>query len=81
MEPIRCVRLGCYGLFVDGPFGHLWYKILDRSVEPDNPNGLKVLNPGGPCFTESSVEGLCDRKTYNRKYISHGIPRHDCRCY
>ncbi len=37
IDPVRCLRLGTYGLAVDGPFGHLWYKILDRTVEPENP--------------------------------------------
>lgn len=37
VDPVRCLRLGTYGLAVDGPFGHLWYKILDRTVEPKNP--------------------------------------------
>jgi hypothetical protein len=31
LDPFRCLRLGCYGLFVDGPFGHLWYKVRARS--------------------------------------------------
>jgi protein Mpv17 len=43
LDPLRCLRLGCYGLFVDGPFGHLWYKVLDKRVEPENPNGLKAV--------------------------------------
>lgn len=37
VDPVRCLRLGTYGLAIDGPFGHLWYKILDRTVEPKNP--------------------------------------------
>lgn len=43
VDPVRCLRLGTYGLAVDGPFGHLWYKILDRTVEPKNPQGLKAV--------------------------------------
>lgn len=43
IEAIRCLRLGTYGLAVDGPLGHLWYKILDRNVCPDNPQGLKSV--------------------------------------
>ena len=51
IDPVRCLRLGTYGLAVDGPFGHLWYKILDRTVEPENPQvrgaaaALRLLFP------------------------------------
>ncbi len=43
VEPLRCLRLGTYGLLVDGPLGHLWYRVLDKNVCPDNPNSLKSV--------------------------------------
>ena len=39
----RTLRLGTYGLTLDGPLGHLWYKVLDKYVEPDNPRGNKAV--------------------------------------
>ncbi|BDA48127.1 probable protein SYM1 [Coccomyxa sp. Obi] len=36
-NPLRCLRLGGYGLTVDGPIGHMWYKILDKFVYPNDP--------------------------------------------
>ena len=27
MQAIRAIRLGMYGLLVDGPAGHAWYKV------------------------------------------------------
>lgn len=33
----RSLRLGSYGLTIDGPIGHAWYKFLDKHVYPDNP--------------------------------------------
>lgn len=39
----RCLRLSTYGLFVDGPGGHVWYKLLDERVLPADPqNNLAV---------------------------------------
>ena len=35
--------MGTYGLTLDGPLGHLWYKVLDKYVEPDNPRGNKAV--------------------------------------
>ncbi len=34
---LRCLRLGSYGLTVDGPIGHMWYKLLDKYVYPNDP--------------------------------------------
>ncbi|KAK9832477.1 hypothetical protein WJX81_000068 [Elliptochloris bilobata] len=39
----RCLRLGMYGLLIDGPVGHWWYKLLDRKVMADNPQSLKAV--------------------------------------
>ena len=49
LDPVRCLRLGTYGLAVDGPFGHLWYKILDRTVCPDNPQVPPRSHPLASC--------------------------------
>ena len=40
---LRCLRLGTYGLTLDGPLGHLWYKILDKTVWPDDPQSNKAV--------------------------------------
>jgi protein Mpv17 len=39
----RCLRLGTYGLFLDGPIGHWWYTVLDKYVEPDDPRSTKAV--------------------------------------
>ena len=31
------MRLGSYGLTIDGPIGHAWYKFLDKYVYPNDP--------------------------------------------
>lgn len=31
------LRLGSYGLTIDGPIGHAWYKFLDKYVYPNDP--------------------------------------------
>ena len=33
----RSLRLGSYGLTIDGPIGHAWYKFLDKHVYPNDP--------------------------------------------
>ena len=40
---LRCLRLGTYGLTLDGPLGHLWYKILDKTVWPNDPQSNKAV--------------------------------------
>ena len=37
MHERRCLRLGSYGLTIDGPIGHAWYKLLDKYVYPNDP--------------------------------------------
>ncbi len=37
MNACRCLRLGSYGLTIDGPIGHAWYKVLDKYVYPKDP--------------------------------------------
>ena len=37
MRERRCLRLGSYGLTIDGPIGHAWYKLLDKYVYPNDP--------------------------------------------
>lgn len=42
-DPYRTLRLGLYGLLLDGPIGHAWYRLLDKYVEPNNPTGTKAV--------------------------------------
>ena len=42
-NPVRCLRLGAYGLFLDGPIGHQWYRLLDATVFPKDPQGTKAV--------------------------------------
>ncbi len=37
------LRLGTYGLLIDGPIGHAWYKFLDRVVLPDKPQSTAAV--------------------------------------
>lgn len=39
----RCLRLGTYGLFLDGPIGHWWYTVLDANVEPNDSRSTKAV--------------------------------------
>lgn len=39
----RCLRLGTYGLFLDGPIGHWWYTVLDKNVEPNDSRSTKAV--------------------------------------
>lgn len=39
----RCLRLGTYGLLLDGPIGHWWYTVLDANVEPDDSRSTKAV--------------------------------------
>lgn len=40
---LRCLRLGTYGLTLDGPLGHIWYQILDKTVWPNDPQSNKAV--------------------------------------
>lgn len=40
---LRCLRLGTYGLLLDGPIGHWWYTVLDANVEPDDSRSTKAV--------------------------------------
>jgi protein Mpv17 len=40
---LRCLRLGTYGLTLDGPIGHWWYTVLDKYVEPQDPKSTKAV--------------------------------------
>jgi hypothetical protein len=31
-QSCRCLRLSLYGLLLDGPVGHAWYKLLVRAI-------------------------------------------------
>ena len=39
----RCLRLSLYGLLIDGPIGHQWYKLLDKHVFPRAPTSLRAV--------------------------------------
>ncbi len=36
-SPCRFLRLSLYGLLLDGPVGHTWYRLLDERVHPEAP--------------------------------------------
>ncbi|DBA99949.1 TPA: hypothetical protein ACH3X1_013826 [Trebouxia sp. C0004] len=40
---LRCLRLGTYGLTLDGPLGHLWYQVLDKTVWPNDSQSNKAV--------------------------------------
>ena len=40
---LRCLRLGTYGLALDGPLGHLWYQVLDKTVWPKESQSNKAV--------------------------------------
>lgn len=40
---LRCLRLSLYGLLIDGPVGHLWYRFLDGTVFPEAPTSNKAV--------------------------------------
>lgn len=42
-DPYRCLRLSLYGLLLDGPVGHAWYKLLDKHVCPEAPTSNKAV--------------------------------------
>lgn len=43
MDVLRTLRLGAYGLLVDGPVGSLWYEVLERYVWPKEPTSTKAV--------------------------------------
>lgn len=40
---LRCLRLGTYGLALDGPLGHLWYQVLDKTIWPNDSQSNKAV--------------------------------------
>ncbi|PSC71174.1 hypothetical protein C2E20_5468 [Micractinium conductrix] len=42
-DVLRCGRLSLYGLLLDGPVGHAWYKLLDKHVYPEAPTSTKAV--------------------------------------
>jgi protein Mpv17 len=42
-NPARTMRLGTYGLMLDGPVGHAWYRLIDRTVLPDKPTSTPAV--------------------------------------
>lgn len=39
----RTLRLVLFGMFMDGPVGHVWYNTLDKFVMPDNPKSNRAV--------------------------------------
>lgn len=40
---MRVVRLGAYGLMIDGPLGSMWYDVLEKYVFPKDPLSTKAV--------------------------------------
>lgn len=43
LDLMRILRLGAYGLLLDGPVGSLWYDLLERTVLPEDPTSNKAV--------------------------------------
>jgi hypothetical protein len=43
LDVYRCLRLGSYGLVLDGPVQHFWYRFLDRVVWPEDSTSMKAI--------------------------------------
>jgi protein Mpv17 len=43
VDVTRILRLGAYGLLLDGPIGSMWYDVLEKFVCPDEPTGNKAV--------------------------------------
>lgn len=42
-DALRCLRLSLYGLLIDGPAGHWWYRVLDSRVVPESPTSTRAV--------------------------------------
>lgn len=40
LDAERTVRMGCWGLLVNGSIGHVWYMLLDRIVRAAGVRGV-----------------------------------------
>lgn len=43
MDVLRVLRLGAYGLCLDGPLGSMWYDWLEANVNPTNPTSTSSV--------------------------------------
>ena len=43
LDVTRILRLGAYGLLIDGPIGSMWYDVLEKFVCPEEPTGNKAV--------------------------------------
>lgn len=43
LDTLRILRLGAYGLFIDGPVGSLWYEVLEKYICPDDPTSNQAV--------------------------------------
>ena len=51
-DAFRCVRLSLYGVMIDGPIGHFFYKFLDTRIKPDDPKGAQAV------LTKTAIDQL-----------------------
>ena len=42
-DALRVLRLGAYGLLIDGPVGSKWYDLLERAVLPKEPLSTRAV--------------------------------------
>jgi protein Mpv17 len=43
IDVMRVARLAAYGLLIDGPFGSMWYDVLEQHVFPKEPLSTKAV--------------------------------------
>lgn len=43
LDILRVLRLGAYGLLIDGPIGSMWYDVLEQHVFPKEPLSTKAV--------------------------------------
>lgn len=43
LDLLRALRLGVYGLALDGPLGSAWYDLLEAKVNPDRPTATSTV--------------------------------------
>ena len=48
----RFARMSLYGVLIDGPLGHFFYKFLDTNVCPDDPKGTRAV------LTKTAIDQL-----------------------
>lgn len=51
-DVFRFLRMSLYGVLIDGPLGHYFYKFLDTRVYPENPKGTRAV------LTKTAIDQL-----------------------